>query len=139
MRLIQSKQFPLFLSIHSRYFIVVAAFLGATAVILGAYASHGLSTWANAEQVAQVQTASQYQLFHAITLLIVALISSLFPHRLLSLSLWFFTLGTFCFSGSLYYLVFLGSKLLVLITPLGGLLLICAWLCLGISMLFKQK
>ena len=139
MRLIQSKRFPLSLSIQSRYFIVVAAFLGATAVMLGAYASHGLSTWANAEQVTQVQTASQYQLFYAITLLIVALISSLFPHRLLSLSLWFFTLGSLCFSGSLCYLVFLGSKLLVLITPLGGLLLICAWLCLGISMLFKQK
>jgi len=129
----------LLLSNQSRYFIVVAAFLGATAVILGAYASHGLSAWANPAQVIQVQTASQYQLFHAITLLIVALIRSLFPRRLLSLSLWFFTLGTLCFSGSLYYLVFVGSKLLVLITPLGGLLLICAWLCLGISMLFKQK
>ncbi|TEW46744.1 DUF423 domain-containing protein [Psychromonas sp. RZ5] len=139
MRLIQNKRFLLSLSNQSRYFIVVAAFLGATAVMLGAYASHGLSTWATPAQITQVQTASQYQLFHAITVLIVALISSLFPHRLISLSLWFFTLGTFCFSGSLYYLVFLGSKLLVLITPLGGLLLICAWLCLGISMLFKQK
>jgi len=129
----------LFLSNQSRYFIVVAAFLGATSVILGAYASHGLSIWATAAQVSQVQTASQYQLFHAITLLIVALISSLFPHRLLSFSLWLFTLGILCFSGSLYYLVFLGSKLLVLLTPLGGLLLICAWLCLGTSMLFKQK
>ena len=127
------------LSNQSRYFIIVAAFLGATAVMLGAYASHGLSTWATSAQVGQVQTASQYQLFHAITMLIVAFICSLFPHRLLSISLWFFTLGTLCFSGSLYYLVFLGSKLLVLITPLGGLLLICAWLCLGISMLFKEK
>ena len=127
------------LSKSSRYFIVVAAFLGATAVMLGAYASHGLSTWASSSQVSQIQIASQYQLFHAITLLAVVLINSLFTHRLLSLSLWLFTVGTLCFSGSLYYLVFLGSKLLVLITPLGGLLLICAWICLGISMLFKQK
>ena len=127
------------LSTQSRCFIVVAAFLGATAVIFGAYASHGLSAWATSVQVSQVQTAVQYQLFHAITLLVVVLINSLFAHRLLSLSLWLFTLGILCFSGSLYYLVFLGSKLLVLITPLGGLLLICAWLCIGIAMLFKQK
>lgn len=128
----------------SRYFIVVAAFLGATAVMIGAYASHGLSSWATDPQVSQVQVASQYQLFHAITLFCVAMLRALIvqrpiARRLLNASLWCYTLGTICFSGSLYYLVFLGSKLLVLVTPLGGLLLICAWLCLGISVLFKQK
>ena len=129
----------MFLSNQSRYFITVAAFLGATAVMLGAYASHGLSLWATPTQVSHVQLAVQYQLFHAITILAVALLNSLFTRPLLTASLWCFVLGTLCFSGSLYYLVFVGSKLLVLLTPFGGLLLICAWLCLGVSMLFKQK
>jgi len=119
--------------------MTVAAFLGATAVMLGAYASHGLSLWATPMQVSHVQLAVQYQLFHAITILAVALLNSLFTRPLLIASLWCFVLGTLCFSGSLYYLVFVGSKLLVLLTPFGGLLLICAWLCLGVSMLFKQK
>ncbi|TEW55984.1 DUF423 domain-containing protein [Psychromonas sp. RZ22] len=132
------------LSNQTRFFIAVAAFLGASAVMFGAYASHGLSAWASAARISQVQLAAQYQLFHAISLLIVSLLNSVFVGKsisrtLISFSLWCFTLGILCFSGSLYYLVFAGTKLLVLITPLGGLLLICAWLCLGFAMLFKQK
>lgn len=132
------------LSQFSRYFIAFATFLGATAVMFGAYASHGLSSWANASQVSQVQLAAEYQLFHAITLIIVALLhtclsNNITARRFISLSAWFFAVGTLCFSGSLYYLVFWGSKLLVLITPLGGLLLIFAWLSLGFSMFIKQK
>lgn len=123
----------------SRCFIAVAALLGATAVMFGAYASHGLSAWANPAQVSQVQVAVQYQLFHAVTLLIISLLSSVFLSRLLTISLYCFTLGTLCFSGSLYYLVFFGSKLLVLVTPLGGLLLIIAWLSVAAAMLFKQS
>ena len=130
------------LSTASRCFIAVAAFFGATAVMFGAYASHGLSSWANEAQVSQVQLAAQYQLFHALALLGVALLSLFITQRpivrrLINVSLWCYSLGILCFSGSLYYLVFFGSKLLVLVTPLGGLLLICAWLCLGIAVLFK--
>ena len=132
------------LSRTARYFTVVAALLGATAVMLGAYASHGLSSWASSQQVSQVQLAVQYQLLHAITLLFVSFLSTSLvkeslSKRMILFSLWCYTLGIICFSGSLYYLVFVGSKLLVLITPIGGLLLIIAWLCLGIAMLFKQK
>ena len=124
---------------QSRCFISIAALLGATAVMFGAYASHGLSTWASTAQVSQVQVAAQYQLFHTITLIVISLLNSMFTSRLLTISLYCFTLGTVCFSGSLYYLVFLGSKLLVLVTPLGGLLLIFAWLFVAIAMLFTQR
>nr|WP_166369523.1 DUF423 domain-containing protein [Psychromonas sp. SA13A] len=112
--------------------------------MFGAYASHGLALWATPAQVSQVQLAAQYQLFHAIILLLIAVLGSVFAlpagsKRLLTISQYCFTLGTLCFSGSLYYLVFLGSKLLVLITPVGGLLLIFGWLAIIISMIFKQK
>lgn len=124
---------------QSRFFIAVAGLLGATAVMFGAYASHGLSAWASPSQVSQVQLAAQYQLFHAITLLAVSLLNSIFFSRLLSVSLYCFSLGTLCFSGSLYYLVFFNSKSLVLVTPLGGLLLIFSWLLVASAMCFKQK
>ena len=123
------------ISKHARGFIAIAALLGAIAVMLGAYASHGLANWATPAQVAQVQVGVQYQLFHVITLIAVAILSSVVNSRLINISLYCFVLGTVCFSGSLYYLVFVGSTLLVLITPLGGLLLICAWLLLALSML----
>jgi len=128
----------LLLSQSSRCFIAVAAFFALTAVVLGAYASHGLSVWAQAEQVSQVETAVQYQLFHAVSIIIVSLLVSIMPSRWLVVSQYCFTMGILCFSGSLYYLVFAGSKLLVLITPIGGLLLIVAWLMLLIAMLFNS-
>ncbi|MDN2662022.1 DUF423 domain-containing protein [Psychromonas sp. 14N.309.X.WAT.B.A12] len=127
------------ISTQSRCFIAVAALLGATAVMFGAYASHGLSTWANPEQISQVKLAAQYQLFHALALLMTTILSSLLVSRLLTLSLYCFSIGTLCFSGSLYYWVFFTSKLLVLITPLGGLLLIVAWLSIALAMVFSLR
>jgi uncharacterized membrane protein YgdD (TMEM256/DUF423 family) len=126
-------------STTSRFYIAIAALFGATAVMLGAYASHGMSTWASPAQISQVQLAAQYQLFHAISLVFVALLSVVYCHRLLSAALVCFSLGIVCFSGSLYYLALLGSKTLVLVTPLGGLLLICAWLLVAVAMLCKPK
>jgi len=127
------------ISKQSRCFIAVAALLGATAVMFGAYASHGLSAWANPEQISQVKLAAQYQLFHALALFITAILSSFLVSRILTLSLYCFTIGTLCFSGSLYYWVFFASKLLVLITPLGGLLLIVAWLSIALAMVFSLR
>jgi uncharacterized membrane protein YgdD (TMEM256/DUF423 family) len=127
------------ISTQSRCFIAVAALLGATAVMFGAYASHGLSIWANPEQISQVKLAAQYQLFHALALLMTTILSSLLVSRLLTLSLYCFSIGTLCFSGSLYYWVFFTSKLLVLITPLGGLLLIVAWLSIALAMVFSLR
>jgi len=127
------------ISKQSRCFIAVAALLGATAVMFGAYASHGLSAWTNPEQISQVKLAAQYQLFHALALFITAMLSSFLVSRLLTLSLYCFTIGTLCFSGSLYYWVFFASKLLVLITPLGGLLLIVAWLSIALAMVFSLR
>lgn len=124
---------------QSRFFTAVGALLGATAVMFGAYASHGMSIWATPAQISQVQLAAQYQLFHAISLLAVSLLSSVYVSRLLTSALICFSIGTLFFSGSLYYLVFFASKSLVLITPLGGLLLISAWLCVALAMLFKPK
>lgn len=129
----------LILSTQSRCFIAIAALFGATAVMLGAYASHGMSAWATTAQISQVQLAAQYQLFHAISVLFVSLLSVVYASRLLSAALVCFSLGIICFSGSLYYLVLLGSKALVLVTPLGGLLLICAWLLVAVAMLIKPK
>lgn len=123
----------------TRGYIFIAALLAAMAVMFGAYASHGMTDWATSKQINYVQLASQYQLFHSIALLATALLSNFFVNRLLALSQALFVIGIFAFSGSLYYLVFVGNKLLVLLTPFGGVLLILAWLCIALAMLKKGK
>lgn len=114
---------------------MLAALLGATGVALGAYASHGLASWATPEQVEYFQLAVNYQLLHAITLLAVSIVGLFITNRWLIISQISFVLGITFFSGSLYLYVFTGTKMLGMITPIGGLLLMIAWLMFAISII----
>lgn len=114
---------------------MLSALLGAIGVALGAYASHGLSSWASPAQVDHFQLAVTYQLLHAITLLTVSTLGLFRLNRWLISSQISFVLGILFFSGSLYLYVFTGIKMLGMITPIGGLLLICAWLMFAVSII----
>ena len=115
--------------------MVLAALLGATGVALGAYASHGLANWATTQQVEYFQLAVTYQLLHAITLLVVSVVGIFISNRYLLISQIMFVIGILFFSGSLYLYVFTGTKMLGMITPIGGLLLIIAWLMFAVSII----
>ncbi|WP_257797897.1 DUF423 domain-containing protein [Psychromonas sp. CD1] len=123
----------------NRFFLLMASLLGATGVALGAYASHGLSSWGSAQQVEYFQLAVNYQLLHAIVLLIISVINLLMPNRYLLLSQISLLLGVCFFSGSLYLYVLMGTKIIVWITPVGGLLLILAWLFAALSFITKSR
>jgi len=119
---------------RTRLFLIIASFFGATGVALGAYASHGLGSWASPVQVEYFQLAVTYQLLHAITLLAVSVLSIFISSKLLTASKIAFVLGICFFSGSLYLYVLSGTKILAAITPLGGLLLIIGWLFVLLSL-----
>ncbi len=102
-----------------------AALLAALAVAIGAYAAHGMRATATAEAVAVVQTAVQYQMWHALALLGLALLPDT---RWRQLAAGLFVAGIVLFSGSLYVLSFTPLRP-GLLTPLGGLLLMTGWLC----------
>jgi len=107
---------------------VIAALLGATGVALGAYGSHGLSRWASAIQIGYFQLAVTYQLLHSIALLALSILSILITNRYLLASQICMSLGILFFSGSLYLYVMTDQKTFTWFTPIGGLLLIIAWL-----------
>jgi len=120
-----------------RWPLVVAALLGATAVMAGAFGAHGLRAVLTERYLATWETAAHYQLTHALALLALALSMQAVP-RLANSSwcLWSarcFILGSLIFSGSLYALVLSGIGWLGAITPLGGALLIMGWLLLAIA------
>jgi len=108
------------------------ALSGAAAVMLGAYAAHGLSAWASEATIATVDTAVRYQMWHTLALVAVLIWQRLEPQARLwpVMALW--ALGIAAFSGSLYALA-LGGLGVGLLTPLGGLLLMAGWLALGIA------
>lgn len=105
----------------------------------GAYGSHGLAAWATATQVEYFQLAVTYQLFHAIALLVVCVLSIFINNRFLLLSKIAFVLGICFFSGSLYLYVLMGTKILGAITPLGGFCLIVAWVFVALAALKRLK
>ena len=49
-----------------RYGVFVAAVFGALAVLLGAFAAHGLKNTLSAEYLAVLHTGVQYQFIHAL-------------------------------------------------------------------------
>lgn len=121
----------------------MGALLGALAVALGAFGAHGLKKIVAEETVQTFQTGVQYQMYHALALLLAGIIAEKSTSKLNQYAGWFFIYGIILFSGSLYLLtVFkatdtIGLSKIGLITPFGGLSFIAGWVCLFISVLKK--
>jgi uncharacterized membrane protein YgdD (TMEM256/DUF423 family) len=121
----------------SRWVLVAGAGFAMLAVMIGAFAAHGLKQVLDAYSLGLFETAARYQMYHAIALLIVALISTIpqISPRWLKLAAFAFILGIILFSGSLYLLALSGIKWLGAITPLGGVAFIFGWLALIVAAL----
>jgi uncharacterized membrane protein YgdD (TMEM256/DUF423 family) len=118
-----------------RIFIAIAAILGGLAVAAGAFASHALKEKLAERALEIFETGARYQMYHALALLLVALLltrTEASPTPLIA-SGWAFVVGVALFSGSLYALSLSGIKWLGAITPLGGVAFMVGWGCLAIA------
>lgn len=111
-------------------FLAIAAFLGGTAVAVGAFAAHALADRLSERALEIVETAAQYQMYHALALALVAFGLRVAPAPWLVAAGVGFITGVVLFSGSLYTLSFSGVKGLGAITPLGGVAFMIGWGCL---------
>ncbi len=116
-----------------RNFLAGGALLGGIAVALGAFGAHGLKSIVPADTVGTFQTGVQYQMYHALALLAVAIVFEKFPNKLVRWAGISFCIGILLFSGSLYLLTFLkatgkvGLEGIGIITPFGGVFFILGW------------
>ena len=117
----------------ARLWLLLAALAGFTGVAFGAFAAHGLKSRLGVDALAVFQTASHYQLIHALALFGVALLARQLPGRLANLAGALFALGILLFCGSLYLLALSGFTRLGIVTPFGGLAFLGGWLCLGLA------
>ena len=69
------------------------------------------------------QTGVQYQMYHALALILVSLLHAQISGWLVQAAGWCFVAGIVLFSGSLYLLAMTGVTILGAITPIGGLVL----------------
>ncbi|MCV6589194.1 MAG: DUF423 domain-containing protein [Marinobacterium sp.] len=115
----------------SRWMLLIAAVYGFAAVVLGAFGAHALKTVLSGYSAQVYQTAVDYQFYHALALLAAGLLQLHLDHRGFRLAGFCFSLGVLLFSGSLYVLALSGIHWLGAVTPVGGLLMLSGWLCLG--------
>ena len=95
------------------------------AVALGAFGAHGLQKILTEQALQTWHTAVQYHFFHALGLLLIALLVEKLPAAVTAG--WIMFAGILLFSGSLYALSLSGIKILGAITPLGGVCFLFAW------------
>lgn len=113
--------------------LLLAALSALTGVAMGAFGAHGLKHVLSPELLAVYQTGVNYQMWHALGLMGIALAQVHFPgSKLLGWAGALMFLGILLFSGSLYLLAVLDLKWLGMITPLGGVSFIIAWLLTAI-------
>lgn len=115
----------------ARIFLIITGINGFFAVIVGAFAAHGLRQFLSPIALETVKTAVQYQFYHTSALLIVGLWLLHKPETSgLKGSGLAFILGNLLFSGSLYALALGAPPWLGPVTPVGGLCFLIGWVLL---------
>ncbi|MDR0229570.1 MAG: DUF423 domain-containing protein [Flavobacteriaceae bacterium] len=127
----------------SRQVVFIGALLGALGVCLGAYGAHGLKSIVSEVQVSTFEVGVRYQMYHAFFLLFVGM-CGFFTDKIKKVITILVVLGILFFSGSIYLLtlkdlISMDLRFVGPITPIGGLLLIIAWLTAAIQALKHRK
>lgn len=112
----------------------IGAIAAMLAVAIGAFGAHGLEDRLTDDMLDVYETGVHYHMFHAIGILLIALLHDRLPGQ--KLVLWaarLLTVGIVLFSGSLYALALSDVDILGAITPLGGVAFIAGWICLALA------
>lgn len=127
------------LSKTSRNLIIIGAISGFLSISFGAFGAHAIKQWMSADLMAIYQTAVSYQIYHSLGLILIALVYQQQQNTLIKTAGWLMLAGIIIFSGSLYALSLTDTRWLGAITPVGGILLLLAWLLLGLGVSKKDK
>jgi uncharacterized membrane protein YgdD (TMEM256/DUF423 family) len=126
-----------------KLFLLIGTVLAGLAVALGAFGAHGLKKLVDTETVGIYQTGVQYQMYHALALLVIGILGERIASNLLGYAGFLFIAGIVLFSGSLYLIASLKAMNkaifpgIGIMTPIGGLLFILGWIVLLIAIIKK--
>ncbi|MCM4159436.1 DUF423 domain-containing protein [Antarcticibacterium flavum] len=126
----------------SRRFYIAGLVFGVVAVILGAFAAHGLKPLLTVDAMLTFETGVRYQMYHALLFLLIGNMR-VNPAPVFKWIFYLLIIGIFFFSGSIYLLATndltsWNFKFLGPVTPVGGSLLIFCWILL-LSYFIKLK
>ena len=124
----------------AKTWVLVAAILGAVAVMLGAFGAHAFPGWLRSRgleeailvrRLENLEIGVRYQMYHALALMAVGCLQLQAPARMISVAGWLWIVGILLFSGCLYLYALSGLRLFAMIVPLGGVSFIAGWLALA--------
>lgn len=126
----------------NKILLASGAILGILGIILGAFAAHGLAKLIDVEAIKSFETGVRYQIYHAFLFLILGGTSFL-SLKLKRIVFYLALIGVVLFSGSIYGLATnsmssFDFKTIALITPVGGLLLILAWVVMLVGIIRNE-
>ena len=107
--------------------IVVGTCFACLAVILGAFAAHGLKSKISTEDLAIFETGVRYQMYHSLGLILLGLIGFQTAQDIVFFPALMFIIGIIIFSGTLYLIPMTGLRWLCAVTPIGGTAFILGW------------
>lgn len=121
----------------TKTFLLLGSANALLAVVFGAFGAHALKHRLTEQYLKTFETGVDYHFYHAIGLLIVAILVHQYPSSsgILKWSGWAMFAGILLFSGSLYILSMTQIRWFGAITPIGGIAFIVAWLCLFIGVI----
>ncbi len=116
-----------------RVWFAISAIMGALAVLLGAFAAHGLAARLDHHAQGLFETGARYHMYHALATGLAGLAMRGAARPRARLAAIFFVTGIVLFSGSLYLLALTGIVAFALVTPLGGLSFLAGWITLALT------
>lgn len=122
--------------------LLLGLVLGAIAIVLGAFAAHGLKSKLEPNALQSFETGVKYQMYHALFLVFVAS-TNLLSVEIKTKVFYMVLVGVVLFSGSIYLLstqtlTNINFKKIGFVTPIGGLILIASWVYPIIKLLFAK-
>ena len=126
-------------SCSTRYLIGLGAVFGRLSVLAGARGVHALRDTLDPGAVNTFQTATRFQMYHALALVLTGLLVDRWPSRMLVTAGWLFTAGVVVFCGSLYILALTGIGIFGAVAPVGGASLMGGWGLLILSAFTSRK
>lgn len=120
----------------TKIFLAISSFMMALGIAFGAFGAHALKAILDEYMLKIYNTGVQYHFYNSLGLFVASFIYALKPEsKKIYISLWLIIIGMCIFSFSLYLLAILSMPILGAITPIGGTMLIVAWLLLTYGIL----
>jgi uncharacterized membrane protein YgdD (TMEM256/DUF423 family) len=120
----------------NKLFLKSGAILAGLSIALGAFGAHAFKEVLElSNRTETYETAARYQMYGALALIFVGILTDKIPHKFLTWAGYAFIVGTIIFSGSLYLICATGVTMWGAVAPIGGASLMAGWILffMGVS------